>query len=126
MHLLRLATFPDTLVSILCDLTDGPRRERDLNHLWDSYKERCDGQGRGVRSSCGYQTNISKPKMCLTCTENIPSSRSHGQGYEEAVYDCNVEAILKRLCGGEPKADERDRLPLCDVLASPTDGTDAG
>ena len=51
MHLLHLATYPDILVAVLCDLTDGPQREADLAELWSSYKEWCDGQGMmGMKS----------------------------------------------------------------------------
>ncbi|CAE7324163.1 unnamed protein product [Symbiodinium pilosum] len=37
---------------MLCDLSDGPRRESDLNDLWISYRDWCNSQGvpdRAVR-----------------------------------------------------------------------------
>ena len=127
MHLMHLATFPDTLVSMLCDLTDGPNRDRDLTNLWDSYKQWCDEQGTGEqRTMLLSNLRYPNPESALTCTENIPSPRCHGQGYEEIVYGCNLETIFKRLRGVEPKADERKCVSLCDVLAVPADGADVG
>ena len=46
MHLMHLATFPDTIMSMLSDLSDGPRRESDLNDLWLSYREWCNSLGQ--------------------------------------------------------------------------------
>ena len=54
MHLLHLATFPDVLHSVLLDLTDGPRREQDLNDLWTAYKSWCDEQGDSGNEVLGF------------------------------------------------------------------------
>ena len=49
MHLVHLAIIPDMLVSLLLDLSDGPRRDETLADLWESYKDWCDSQGASQR-----------------------------------------------------------------------------
>ncbi|CAE7568946.1 unnamed protein product [Symbiodinium natans] len=48
---MHLAVIPDIIVAILCDLSDGPRREADLQALHASYKSWCDEQGVPDRAS---------------------------------------------------------------------------
>lgn len=64
MHIAHLALYPDTMCSILLDITDdeqficGGSRDRRLSVLWDSYRSWCEEAGAPECGNCYFPEHV--------------------------------------------------------------------